>query len=162
TAQQAAEESARGIMEIDKATRFINGLVGEYPKPTYKGNTSADAEAVVKSARAVAAATGELVVGVGTSQEDLVNATKQAATGVKHLMENCKGGAQTTQEKDVRKKVDDAAVNAAQSVLKLLAACKSGSKSQSLQSQAQVSSSARECADQLQELVAAANLLPGG
>jgi len=46
--------------------------------------------------------------------------------------------------------------------VKLLAACKVGSKSQTLQAQAQVSSAARECAESLQDLVAAANQLPGG
>ncbi len=41
-------------------------------------------------------------------------------------------------------------------------ACKAGSKNKTLQAQAKVSQTARECADRLQEVVTAANLLPGG
>eukprot|EP01090_Pellita_catalonica_P014025 TRINITY_DN3475_c0_g2_i1.p1 TRINITY_DN3475_c0_g2~~TRINITY_DN3475_c0_g2_i1.p1 ORF type:complete len:1086 (+),score=325.41 TRINITY_DN3475_c0_g2_i1:91-3348(+) len=162
TADAAAAESARGIMEIDRANAFISDLIKKYGSPNWAGNSSADAMEVVKGARAVAAATGELVVGCGTSQEELVAATKQAAKSMRVLMQNAKGGGKTTDDKNVQQRLDTAAVTAANSVTKLLEQCKEGSKSQNLQAQARVSSAARECADSLQEVVSCANLLPGG
>ena len=86
----------------------------------------------------------------------------KAAQGVKSLLEEGKGGGATSDDPQVRSRVDEACLKSAQGVNKLLAAAKTGSKSQSLQSQVAISTAARECADQLQEVVAAANKLPGG
>jgi len=161
-AEKAAAESARGIVEIDKATRFIQEAIGQYNKPGYKGNPSADASSLVKSARVVASSTGDLVVGAQSSQEELVAAAMKAAQGVKALLEEGKGGGATTDDPQVRARVDEACLKSAAGVNKLLAAAKAGSKSQTLQSQVAISSAAREAADQLQEVVSAANQLPGG
>ena len=46
-ASKAAAESARGIMEIDKASRFIQECITTYNKPGYQGNKDADATSLV-------------------------------------------------------------------------------------------------------------------
>eukprot|EP01088_Endostelium_zonatum_P017435 TRINITY_DN513_c0_g3_i3.p1 TRINITY_DN513_c0_g3~~TRINITY_DN513_c0_g3_i3.p1 ORF type:complete len:1705 (-),score=540.74 TRINITY_DN513_c0_g3_i3:2315-7429(-) len=161
-AEKAAAESARGIMEIDKAIRQIQESTNAYKQPGYKGNTNADATSLVQSARVVAASTGDLVVGAQNGQEELVAAAMKAAQGVRTLLEEGKGGGATSDDPQVRARVDEACLKSAAGVNKLLAAAKAGSKSQSLQSQVAISTAARECADQLQEVVAAANKLPGG
>jgi len=161
-AEKAAAESARGIMEIDKATRYIQECITAYKQPGYQGNTDADATSLVKSARVVAASTGDLVVGAQNSQEELVAAAMKAASGVKSLLEEGKGGGNTSDDPKVRARVDEAVLRSATSVNKLLGAAKAGSKSQTIASQVAISTAARECADQLQEVVSAANQLPGG
>ncbi|KAL6044026.1 Cytoskeleton assembly control protein [Balamuthia mandrillaris] len=161
-AQTAAAQSARGIMEIDKAKGAIKDILSKYDSPQFQGDSSADAERVVSAARSVAASTGELVVGCGNSQEELMAACESTSAAVNELLLCAKGGGKTTQELEVRKKLDAAAKLTAECAVRLLESCKSASKEKNLQSQAAVSSLARECADHLLEVVAAANLLPGG
>lgn len=133
---------------------------------------------MVTAARKLAGATGELVVGVGTSQDDLVLACQATAQSVKLLLANSKGGATTSPDRLVKEKLLEAAQAAAESSVLLLESCKAGSKSKTLQAQAQVmyfiqkkrsklnpskvSSKARDCADKLQEVVLVSNQLPGG
>lgn len=90
------------------------------------------------AARKLAAATGELVVGTGTSQEDLARACQVTAESVKVLLANCKGGASAAPDRLVKEKLIAAAKSAAESALLLLEACKAGSKAKTLQAQAQV------------------------
>jgi len=158
-AQTSAAESARGIMEIDKAKAAIQSALSQYVQPQFRGNTSADAEvntpppqfnphfgshlvcfcqAVVMAARKLASATGELVVGVGTSQDDLALACQATAQSVKLLLGNSKGGATTSPDRLVRERLLEAAQAAAESSVLLLESCKTGSKSKTLQAQAQV------------------------
>jgi talin len=163
TIDRAANESARGIMEIDKASDAVRKDVNRYPNADYKGNPNADALEVVKYARLVATATGELVSGAGLSQDDLVKGVQLTAESVIGLLAASKGGAQTSSDLEVRRKVDGSAIQTAEAALKLLEAAKNASKNSSnMQAQAELSRAARECADGLQEVVSSANRLPGG
>lgn len=161
-AESLADQTARGLVEMDKVKALTNTLVGAYESPDFLGDTEADAQAVVEAARKVAAATGELVVGCNAGQEEIVKACSASSAALRRLFEAAKGASATTQRSDVRASLAVAARGIAESMQALIDACKGGSKHKTLQAQAKVSQVARECADKLQEIVSAANMLPGG
>ncbi len=84
-------ESGRAIIEVDKAKAAIAELLQD----STAASASVDAGEVVKAARVVAAATGDLVVTCSStsSQEALVDACHAASSAVAGLICSARGAA---------------------------------------------------------------------
>jgi len=160
--QAAAQEAAKGLMELDKLRALCQTLIDAYESPDFLGDTNADAQAIVRAARMLASATGELVVGCNAGQEEMVKACSATSVAVRRLFEAAKGSSSTTDRADVRKQLTSATRAMACNLQGLVDACKIGSKQKNLQAQAKVSQAARDCADRLLAIVSTANMLPGG
>lgn len=161
-AQRATEEAAKGVMELDRVGSLCYTLIGAFDSPDFLGNSEADALSIVAAARLVAAASGELVVGCNAGQEEVVKACGLTNNAIRRLFEATKGGSAITDRSDVRAQLGNTSRAAAEALMRLVEACKVGSKNKTLSAQAKVSQCARECADRLLEIVTTANLLPGG
>ncbi len=89
-------------MEIDKAKAAISELMAIFDHASFRGEPGADAPDVVKAARALAAATGELVVASSTTQDELVRACSSASESLRSLLRSSKGASSLADKPQVQ------------------------------------------------------------
>eukprot|EP01087_Luapelamoeba_hula_P023545 TRINITY_DN867_c0_g1_i1.p1 TRINITY_DN867_c0_g1~~TRINITY_DN867_c0_g1_i1.p1 ORF type:complete len:2538 (-),score=652.11 TRINITY_DN867_c0_g1_i1:59-7672(-) len=158
--ERASAEAVRGLREIEKAEAAIKAQQGNFGNQQWPGTRGANAEAVVKAARILAAASGNIVSTCTNDTDGLVKAAQACGSGVVALLGDGRGAAGGSDDPQVRAEVNKSLANATNHTLALLAAAKTARDTPD--SQKQMTQLSERVADSIMEIVTAARKLPGG
>eukprot|EP01097_Dermamoeba_algensis_P005492 TRINITY_DN3499_c0_g1_i1.p1 TRINITY_DN3499_c0_g1~~TRINITY_DN3499_c0_g1_i1.p1 ORF type:complete len:1075 (-),score=374.91 TRINITY_DN3499_c0_g1_i1:262-3147(-) len=162
-AKTAAAEAAKGIKELELSKSTIKEETTKYAAPGYPANPKANAEDIVKAVRNVSAANAHLTGAITSgNQEDLVKAAQLARESVQQLLSSSKGAQNTTQNAQLKAKLNKAALETAEATSKLLDAAKGGMKANNASAQKEVSERSAALVGRINEVVGVAREMPGG
>ncbi|KAF2072336.1 hypothetical protein CYY_006349 [Polysphondylium violaceum] len=155
--------TTKGISELESISTEIRKQLSSYDGDNATSNPNATAEDVVNSAKSLAECIAYLVSSCNNQPEEISNASKSTVAAVKSLLANAKGSTRLTDDAVIQQNVTESAKATANNVLKLVHAAKSQrSDPTNPQAQAKLSDASTVVADSINEVVGAAEDLPGG
>mmetsp|Transcript_35961 Transcript_35961/g.101212 ORF Transcript_35961/g.101212 Transcript_35961/m.101212 type:complete len:2433 (+) Transcript_35961:59-7357(+) len=159
-AGKAAVDIVEKIKRVDAAKARITESYGEFSKATFRGNQKATPENIVIASRLLAKASAQVVSGITSSAEMVMEAVSDISDANVNLFKDGRGCTRLTSDAQVSSGLQMAIRNVAQMSLGLLDSVRqhSGSRPESQQA---ISENSNKLADGIMALVDATRKLPG-
>ncbi|EGC38365.1 actin binding protein [Dictyostelium purpureum] len=155
--------TTKGISELENISSEIRRQLATYDTPNATANASATAEDVANSAKNLAESIAYLVSSCNSNPEEINEASKATVAAVKGLLANSKGSTRLTDDAVIQQNVTESAKAAANTILKLVQAAKQQRNDPTnTQAQNKLSEVSSEVVESINNVVSAAEDLPGG